>query len=250
MKNFALGMIVFVFAGFAVSCATPARSAVLADGRPVALVSVVSNWDINWHGEAEVNPALIGAASRRALRDDPDLAIISNADVLINSAERILRQAAFASGGLITFSDREELLESNAYRQANLNRRRINSAHSIPDGFRLIDPRDRNFPQALAEEKGIYRSMFVDFTFTKAMRSGFGRNGSGGVNVAMRVQIVDDGGATLYNRTFNVISRDTLRVANGRYSSSELMALFDASILDAGHDFIEHFSDMISRLRF
>ena len=39
---------------------------------------VVSNGDINWHGEGAVDPDLVSAGVRRALNADQDLAIVSN----------------------------------------------------------------------------------------------------------------------------------------------------------------------------
>jgi len=229
---------VMVFLG--TSCVSAGREALIYDIQPIALVSVVSNWDINWRGEDPVNPALFGAPVRRALRADPDLAILSNAEELIITAERIFRDSMAVSGGLITLADREQVFNSRAYQEAQLNRRRMNRAYVMPEGYRLIDPRDRNFSQALAAETGIQRSMFVEFTFTKAMRSGFGKNGTCGAELDMRVLILNAEGRRLYSRTFTLGSRGTIGVSGGMYSRSGLMSLFESAIIDASFDFLYH----------
>jgi len=236
--GFVLFIAGLVFLG--ASCATPGRELLLTDVRPIALVSVVSNWDINWHGEDPVNPNLAGSTTRRALRADPDLAILSNAEELINTAETLIRDSMIASGGLIILADRDTVIHSRAYQNAQLNRRRMNREHVLPAGYRLIDPRDRDFPQALAAETGIQRSMFVDFTFTKQMRSGFARTGNASADVEMRVLILDENGRTMYSRAFSLGSRGRVSVSNGMYSRSALMALFETVIIDACFEFLYH----------
>jgi len=235
---FALFSIGFVFLG--TSCATPGREILLTDVRPVALVSVVSNWDINWQGQDAVNPNLVGSTIRRSLRADPDMAILTNAEELINTAERIFRESMIASGNLIPLVDRDTVLNSRAYQEAPLDRRRMNREHVLPADFRLVDPRDRNFPQALAAETGIERSMFIEFNFTKLMRSGFARTGNASAEVEMRVLILDADGRTMYSRTFALGSRGRVSVANGMYSRSALMALFESAIVDICFDFVDH----------
>ena len=239
------GFILFIagIAGFVLlgtSCASAGREALIYDVKPIALVTVVSNVDINWRTGERANPNLVGSATRRTLRADSDLAIISTAENLISTAERLFRDSMAASGGLIDLVDRETVFNSRAYQEAELNRRRMSREHALPAGYRLIDPRNRDFPQALAAETGIQRTMFLEFTFSKAMRSGFGRTGTGGADVDMRVVILNDEGRTLYSRTFSMGSRGTVSVSNGVYSESGLMSLFESVILDASFEFLYH----------
>jgi len=236
--GFVLFMVGLVFLG--TSCATPGRELLVTDVRPIALVTVVSNQDINWQGEDAVNPNLVGSAVRRALRADPDLAIISNTEELITTAERLFRDSMAASGGLIILADRDTVFGSRAYQEAQLNRRRMNREYVLPAGYRLIDPRDRNFSPALAAETGIERTMFLDFNFTKILRSGFARTGNASAEVEMRVLILDAEGRTMYSRTFSLGSRGRMSVSNGMYSRSALMALFESAIVDASFEFLYH----------
>ena len=222
------------------SCASAGRDALLYDIRPIALVMVVSNVDINWTTGEPANPNLVGASVRRELRANPDSAILSTAEELIGTAERLFRDSMAASGGLIILTDRDTVFNSRAYQEAELNRRRMARGHALPAGYRLIDPRNRDFPQALAAETGIQRTMFLEFTFNKVMRSGFGRTGTGAAELDMRVVILNDEGRTLYSRTFSMGSRDTLSVSNGVFSQSALMALFESAIIDASFEFLYH----------
>ena len=221
------------------SCVSFAGADLLSDTSPIALVSVVSNLDINWKGEDPVNPNLIGAATRRTLRADPDLAIVSTAEELIVTAERMFREI-MDSSGMIYLASQETVFYSRAYREAPLHRRWVNREHATPAGYRVIDPRDRNFPQAFAAETGVQRGMFVEFNFSKFMRSGFGRSGNCGADLDMRVFVRDAGGRTIFNRTFSVISGSGIAVSNGVYSHSGLMALFEEALYDAFHDFLHH----------
>jgi len=229
----------------AASCVTPGKTAVLADMQPIALVSVVSNWDINWHGEDAVNPDFIGSGTRRALRADPDLTVAANAEELINTAEGLVRKI-MPRTGLLVFADKDAVFAAAAYREASLNIRRMSSPYVIPNDYRLINPRNKNFPRALAEETDVQRSMFVEFDFFKTMRSGFGKNGQMGALIEMRVLIVDASGQTVFTRSSSVSSRDTIAVSNGRYSRSGLMTLLESAITDALFDFLDHLEDRLA----
>ena len=244
MKKAGFVLFIAVLILLGTGCATAGRDEFLSE--PIALVAVVSNWDINWKGEEAVNPNLFGAPTRRALRADPDLALKTNADELIVTAERIFRDTVTSmSGGLVMLADRDKVISSRAYQNAEIDSRRMNRQHSIPPDHRLIGPRNRNFPQDFANETGIHRVMFVDFTFTKEMRSGFGKTGQCGVNVEMRVQVLDNGGRRMYQRTFDVRGRGTIGVSGGLYSRSELLTLFESAISDAVFDFLDHLEDLL-----
>ena len=224
------------------SCVTPGRAALLSQNDTIALVAVAANWDINWKDEEPINPGLVGAHARRALQADPDLTVISNSEELINTAEMLFRET-MADSGLINLADKETFLLSRAYQDARLNRHQVNNEYVSADGYRLVDFRDKNFSQALAAETGIQRSMFVEFNFTKTMRSGFGKNGDGGADVDMRVVVLDSGGRVLYRKVFSVRSISSIRVSGGRYSRSGLIQLFESAIADAAYEFLYHLED-------
>ena len=203
---------------------------------PIALVSVVSNWDINWKGEEPTNPNVFSIIGNSTLRGDPDMTLVSNADELINTAETLFRNTINASP-IINLAEKETALSSRAYRESRTNEPARNTRVK-PADYRFVNFRDKNFPAALAGETGIKRVMFVQFDFTKSMLSGLGKNGNGRADVDMTVLILDSNGKTLYNRKFTSWSESTIRVTGGVYSQTGLMELFEEAITNTCNEFL------------
>ena len=236
-------LIIFLCAGFVffgTGCAS-SGDVLLAQKDPIALVSVVSNWDINWKGEASLDPSINDIFVNRLLRRDPDLAYISNADELINTAELLFRNTVAASS-LINLAEKDKVLLSGAYREAKTNRYQVNKGMTKPEGYRLVDYGDKNFHAAMAKETGLQRSLFVEFDFTTEMVSGLGKNGNGRANADMKIIVLDSHGKTLYRKVFTAWSRTSTKVSSGVYSGSELMNLFEEAIIEAVYDFLEKIS--------
>ena len=223
---------------FWTGCVSAGKKALRTQKDPIALVSVVSNWDINWKGEDSLNPDNIGPLAKRTLREDPDMVVVSNADELINTAEVLIRDI-MAGSGLINLVDKQTVLLSRAYREAKINRYQINQELVKPGDYQFIDFRDKNFPPALAAETGIQRSMYVEFEFTKSIGTGFGKFGNCRALVDMSILILDARGKKLYRTTVSLGSRTTTKVMNGVYSGTGLMGLFDSAITDACYDFLD-----------
>jgi len=211
-------------------CASSGK-AITEQKDPIALVSVMSNRDINWKGEGPTNPNGFSFFGNSTLRGDPDMTLVSYADELIGTSETLFRNAINAST-LINLADKETVLSSRAYREARAYEPARNTL-SKPADYRFINFRDKNLPAALAGEKGLQRVMFVEFDFTKTMYSGFGKNGEFRANVDMNIIILDSGGKTLYNKTFTSWSRSTIKVTGGVYSQTGLMELFEEAINEA-----------------
>ena len=223
-------------------CVSQGRTALLAQRDPIALVSISANREINWKGEDSASSGLAGLFSRRALRADPDQTFVSDAEDLITVAERLIWET-LAESELINLAERDTILLSQAYGEARLNRRQTQRGDLAPEGFRLIDSRDRTFPPALAEETGIQRSMFVEFNLDKVMRNGLGKSGTCGASVEMRVLILDALGKGVFDRTFTAGSLSTIRVLAGRYSQSGLMELFEEAIAGVLLEFLFYLGD-------
>jgi len=243
MKRATVVLLIAVLGCLGTSCLTAGKEILFSQRETIALVSVVSNWDIKWKGEEPTNPRLVATTTRRTLRSDPDLTLISNAEELINTAEELIRDTMADSGGLINLAEKETVLLSRAYQDARLNKYQINREDVSPAGYRLIDYRDKNFSPALAAETGIQRSMFVEFKFTKAMYNGVGKSGNAGADVEMKILILDAQGKTLYIKTFSIGSISTIKVSDGMYSQSGLISLFESVIGDACYEFLYHLED-------
>ena len=220
----------------AAGCASSGK-AVFAQMEPIALVSVVSNGDINWQGEASTNPNTASPLSNRILRSDEDLALVTSADELINTAEKIIRDK-FAVSQQVILAEKEAVLFSRAYRNAGLNKIQAYDKDAKPEAYEFIDRRDKGFPAALAAEIGIQRSMFVEFNFTKVLAKGMKTIGSCRANVEMKVFVLDAAGKTLYSKTFSIKSLDTIKVSYGVYSQTGLLELFESAISDVCDEFL------------
>jgi len=226
--------LIFLWTG----CQTAGKAALRTQKDPIALVSIASNWDIPWKGEDAIDPRTISPLAQRTLRLEPDKAIISNAEELINNAEGILRDT-LTDGAKLNLADKQTVLNSQAYRNAAINRFQVNAKMVKPTDYQFIDYRDKNFPAALAAETGIQRSMFVEFSLNKVMATGAGKFGSCRADVGMTIQILDAQGKNLYKVTIALQSRDTTKVMNGLYSQNDLMNLFESAITDAGYEFLD-----------
>jgi len=218
------------------ACASSGK-AVFAQREPIALVSVTSNGDINWHGEESTNPNAASPLSNRALRTDEDLTLVTSADGLINTAEEIIWEK-FSASQQVNLAEKGTVLFSRAYQNAGINKIQLYNKDAKPDAYAFIDRRDKGFPPALAAETGIQRSMFVEFGFTKVLAKGLKMTGSCRANVEMKVFVLDAGGKTLYSKTFSVKSVDTIKVSLGVYSQTGLLELFDSAINDVCDEFL------------
>jgi len=239
LKRAGFILIIAVLILFGAGCVSSGKAALLSQKDPIALVSVISNEDINWKGEAPTNPDILGPLVKRKLRNEPDMAAITKANDLINTAEFMLRSSVAASG-CFTLAERETVLNSRAYQNAK-ERRFPNRDMVTPDKFRFIDVRDKNFPAALSEETGIQRSMHVEFNFTKMLYTGISFIGSCRPDVEMTVVIMDAKRKTIYRKTVTSLSTSGTKVVNGVYNQAELLELFQEAIDGVLFDFFDGF---------
>lgn len=227
-------------------CATIRGGRDLASYSPVSIVSVISNYDINWDGEGPSLERSIatstGAFVKRALqRDDRETRVrISKADELINEADLILRGIA-ADAGIAAFTGKDDVISSRAYADAKINPQQDNEDTVAAEGYRFVYFRDEAFPGNLSRETGAGSLMFVTFSFTKIVASGVARNGTMRAKVDMNVRIISAAGKTIFNRSFNLTSSEKIPVSGGYYEEPELMQLFHSAVSDVCYEFIAQF---------
>ena len=229
-------VVIVIFTG---GCVSSGSAVVLAQRDPIALVSVVSNWDINWKDEDSMDANSPGLFMGRHLRTDPDLVFVSNSEELINTGEMTFRSVV-AESKLIELAEKETVLFSRAYGEAKINKQQLRRKDVSPKNYRLIDYRDKKFPPALANETGIQRSMFVEFNFVKFMSSGISKTGNGRAEVNMVVIILDSRGKTVFRKTFSARSHSSIEVHAGTYSGTALIELFESTIKEVCNDFMDH----------
>ena len=236
MKKAGIISVAALFLLSAVGCASSGK-AIIGQKDPIALVSVVSNREINWKDEAPTDSNTFLIYGNRTRQEDPDMTLTSYADEFINTAETLFRKA-IDSTNLISLADKETVLSSSAYREAKTNDPARNTLVK-PAEYRFINYRDKEFPAAMVNATGIQRVMFVEFDFTKSMYSGFGKNGECRAEVDMIIRIMDSRGKTLYNNKFSSLSRSTIRVSWAVYSHTGLLELFESAINYACRDFLD-----------
>ena len=227
---------------FWTGCATSGKAMLLAQRDPIALVSVVSNHNVNWKGEAPIDPNKEpGIISRWAMREEEaDQVVASATNELIKTAETLFRQI-MGETGPINLAERETVLGSRAYQEARINKNHVYEGLVKPDDFRFVDYRDKNFPAALAKETGIQRTMYVEFNFVRAMTFGIGKHGTYRGEVEMTIYIYDAQGKRFFRKTVTMYSRPTLAVSLGIYSHTELMSHLQSTISDACYEFLDDF---------
>jgi hypothetical protein len=243
MKN----LITFI-AAFCVlaGCATIRGGRDLASYSPVSIVSVTSNYDINWDGEGpSLERSLVtstGAFVKRALRggNQETRVRISKADELINEADLILRGIA-ADSGIAVFTGKDDVISSRAYADAKINPQQDNEDTVAAEGYRFVYFRDKAFPENMARETGAGSVMFVTFSFTKAVASGVARNGTMRAKIDINVRIISAAGKTIFNRSFNLTSSDKIPVSGGYYEEPDLMQLFRSAVSDVCYEFVAQF---------
>ena len=221
----------------AIGCASTGKRTLFSE-TPVALVSIASNYDINWKGEKPTTESIAGSAIRRLLRTDESLAIVTKADVIIDDAEEIIRSTLDNSPNF-SLAPKDSFLRSRSYIDARLNPYQENDKMIAPTGYRLVYHREKNFYPAFARETGIERTLFITLDLTKEMSFGAGKNGRCRGKVDMAVLLKDSRGKTLFNKIYQASSLGETQVRTGAYSQEELLDLLRSAIGDACLDFLD-----------
>ena len=220
----------------AAGCATMDRSELFGRS-PIALVSVVSNNEVNWKGEGPFSPVMITRATRRTMQDNPDLVYNTTADAFIDEIEESIRTTLEKSPH-ITFASKETVLHSRSYSEAKPFNY-VKNEITMPSGYRYINSRDKNYLAASYRENGTSNHLFITLQLEKEMSSGFSKNGSFRIIVQMTVLLKDESGKTLFNKNYTVYSRDHANVSGGLYSEFEIRKMLLTSIQDACYYLID-----------
>ena len=219
------------------ACATTDKRQLFGSS-PIALVSVVANNDINWKDEGPVNVAAASRSARRTMEEDPDQNMVTFSGAIIDEALDIIR-SILESSPFISFVPDETVLRSRSYNNARPNAVQEKDEMAKPVDYRYINFRDKNFFADFSAETGINKTLFISLDLTKAMASGFGKNGSFRVNVSMSVMLVNEKGKRLFYKIYTVPGRDTISVSGGMYSQSEIEHALLSAIGDACYYFLD-----------
>lgn len=207
---------------------------------PIAVVSVFSNKIINWYGEEAVeNSKGIEDSIRKALVPNRTAGKVdySEADDLIVEAADILMDI-LNNSGIAKIAEPAEVLESEAYLNAETDKRKESSGYIKAPSYKFINVSDKVFPAAIAAEKGIKSTMHVQFDFTKDIANGVGKNGSMKARITMQVIILDAEGKKILNESNDYSSTDRIPVVTGAYDNDALMDLFRSVLYEACADLV------------
>jgi hypothetical protein len=226
------------------SCASSGKSKDFSANAPMGLVTVISNYDINWAGEKTYESA--GALTdfvRKALGFERDKATVrvSNAGLLVNEADSLLRRV-IGEAGVFRLEDKDRLVNSVSYAWGGNGKKAKMTGMINAESYKPVTYRDRDFAAKLATETGIQSLLYITFTFNKEMISGFSKTGKCRAKVIMSAMLISPGGKILYRKEINTHSRDKIAVADGAYSEEELMDLFREAVGEACYRFVWDFT--------
>ena len=229
-----------VFAAMLLSiagCATSDKR-IIFGGSPIAIVSMVTNNDINWKDEDSFSAFVAGRAIRRVMESDPDQTMTTSADTFIDVIESDVRSILDMSP-FLTLVPAETVHGSSVYNIARSNPLHEKENLITPPGYRYTYYRDSKFFPSFAAETGITKTLFITFEIGKEMASGIAKFGNGRATVTMTVMLKDERGKTLFHKIYNSFSREKTKVTGGRYSQSEMQSLILSAIGDACYDLLD-----------
>jgi hypothetical protein len=224
------------------SCASVGKVRLSQDASPVALVNITAFDKIRannaWKDEGYDIPDTTkpGFFQKRAIKKDPDLTVATTGSEVIDRVEQGVREAL--NGGKITLADKNTVINSQAYKDAKISRN-FAAGKVAPEGYRIINYRDKQFLSDFSKETGIDRALFLEFTFARDPATGLGMTyGSMRIEATMQVLIKTGAGKTLFQRTYTDQSGDTIMVKGGAYSSSGALNLLDDAVANVCEDFL------------
>jgi hypothetical protein len=219
---------------------------------PMGLVSVTSNYDINWVGETtlESDSRSISDFIRKSLSMAPDevRVRVSKADTLINEADALLRKI-ITEGEVFRLTGKERLTDTAVYAAAENYQQPNMPEMVIADGYKYLYYRDKAFAGELAGQAAIQSLLYITFEFNKQMVSGFGKIGKARARVVMTANMVDPAGKIIYSNVIETYSNDTIEVKDGAYAHDELMDLFREPIAEACYRFVWDFIGVPKKAR-
>ncbi|MDR1788397.1 MAG: hypothetical protein LBR16_08130 [Treponema sp.] len=220
---------------FLAGCASVAPPAIVGGAGPVALVALRSNDDINWEGEDETQDSKAADWVRGLFVKDDSLVTKSSAAGILAEADALIREHMASPG--VTFVDRDAVLNAPAYQTAPEQSALFRQHTLSAEGYRFVWYRGAGFDAercaALCAETGAGALLFVDLAFTKAMTSGFGKNGQCRARVIMSLVALDAAGKVIFRRGYEERSYNRAAVKGGAYAPGALSDLCREALITA-----------------
>lgn len=205
-------------------CASTGSLKNIADVSPTAMLSVMSNNDITWHGEKQESHGLLG----NFLEKKVDEVTGENALDLLPLAETTLRAALKKSGFEVL--EAAAVINSDAYKKAKEDALAKNSGLIVPEGYRYIPMKNKDIVSSLSAGTGVKSGIHVNFNFQKMMSTGVAKNGIAKACVSMNFFVVNPDGKTIFQKSYFASSQETFAIVASVYNPKSLMALFPDAI--------------------
>lgn len=226
------------------ACASLGKSKDFSPHAPMGLVSVISNYDINWAGEQTIKTGgdfTDFVREKLGIQRDGATVRISNAETLVNEADSLL-QKAISAAEIFRLEDKARLVRSETYAWGGSGRKPKMAGMISAEDYKPLSHRDKEFAAKLAEETGIHSLLYITFTFNKEMFSGLGKNGKCRATVLLSATLINPAGKILYRKDIETYSQDRIAVTNGAYIDEELMELFREATAQACARFVHDFT--------
>jgi hypothetical protein len=226
------------------ACASLGKAKDFSPHAPMGLVTVISNYDINWVGEKTIKTGgdlTDFVREKLGIQRDSATARISNAETLINEADSLLRKA-ISTAELFRLADKDQLVRAETYAWGGSGRKPKMTGMITAEDYKPLSHRDKEFAAKLAEETGIHSLLYVTFTFNKEMFSGVGKNGKCRAKVILSAVLINPAGKIIYRKDIETYSQERIAVTNGAYVEGELMELFQEAAAQACARFVYDFT--------
>ena len=210
---------------------------------PLGLVMVVSNQDIGWLGEKNLQDKNTpGGVVRNilGLKKDDEKVRYSTADELVNEADSILRKL-ITEAEVFRLEDKDRVIGSINSAAAKSKSAKMPADKITADGYRYLNYRDKQFAANFSAETGVKSLLYVTFDFSKEMVSGFMKNGKLRSRVLMEAIVVDASGKFLFRDEFEAFSSEKIEATDGAYSENELMDILKEAIGEVCYRFVMSF---------
>lgn len=217
----------------------------LANYAPVAVVTVLGNQSLPWveseNFQADANDdfddetGLLSTMVNKLMNgNNPEY--LTAADRVQYAAESFSYLLEENAG--IAVIPSETVLHSQAYTDASRNIFSYLESRVAAQGYKNLMQLGAKRARLIMQETGAKSLLMADFVFRKKLVSGTKQRGEVAAYVTMEVRFLDERGRETLNKTYEVLSANTVHIASTKYNVDELLDLYAEAIETVINQFI------------
>ncbi len=213
----------------------------ISDCGPVAVVSVIGNKSVPWFDseededeEGDPNGILSTSINRVFVKDDIEF---SSCESRIDYADESIRNNLVDLAG-VEVVDKEQLLDSDAYRNLSKSYYNIMVSTVEADGYKDLTTLGAKNSRVLMNAVGAKSLLMFEFDFRKEVVKGTKWGGEIGAYIKMTVRMKDEKGREPIYNVYEIRSPETIPIDNLKYDKSALVDLITPTIDNAVSRFI------------